>query len=238
LENTRCGKVYEQGTPVVPPVGQFPLPTATSPQLVLRCNPAQIPFLPDDLNTHSSLILVDALVQSQAITGAQPLNTMSQDSGLQVTVSLDGETLTTGIVGLNGSASLPFPLSNISPRTAPYTLTCTAVTLSSPKQTFTSLPTNLTYLPPPPKHIGSVTKRDLRTGGLLAKRAHIQEPYQPIFPVGFFTNFDGYLENNDTSLEVLKSQGCDSSNVSHRLANGRIFSASMWSVCSDYYSCL
>jgi hypothetical protein len=235
LEHTRCGKVYEQGTPVVPPVGQFPLPVATSPQLALRCNPAQIPFLPDDLNTPSSVILVDALVRNRAITGAQPLNTMSQDSELQVTVSLDGETLTTGNVYLNGSAALPFSLSRISPRMAPYTLACTAVTLSSPKQTFTSIPTNLTYLPPPPEYIGSVTKRDLKTGGLLAKRAHIQEPYQLIFPVGFFTNFEGYLEDNDTSLEVLKSQGCDFSSVPHSFANGRIYSDSMWSVCSDYY---
>ena len=87
LEHTRCGKVYEQGIPVVPPVGQFPLPVATSPQLALRCNPAQTPFLPDDLDTPSSVILVDALVWSRAIAGAQPLNTMSQDSELQVTVS-------------------------------------------------------------------------------------------------------------------------------------------------------
>jgi hypothetical protein len=135
LEHTRCGKVYEQGIPVVPPVGQFPLPVATSPQLALRCNPAQTPFLPDDLDTPSSVILVDALVRSRAIVGAQPLNTMSQDSELQVTISLDGETLTTGNVGLNGSATLPFSLSHISPRITPYTLICTTVTLlTSPKR--------------------------------------------------------------------------------------------------------
>ena len=213
----RCGKVYEQGTLVVPPAGQFPLPMSTTPQLVLRCNPAQIPFLPDD-NTSSSVILVDALVRNRAIAGAQPLNTMSQDSELDVTVSLDGETLTTGNVRLNGSAALPFSLSHILPRMTPYTLACTAVALSLPKQTFTSIPTNLTYLPLPPDDIGSVTKPDLKTGGLLAKRAHVQEPYQPIFPVGFFTNFEGYLEDNDTSLEILKSQGCDSSSISHRVS--------------------
>lgn len=208
MKHIRCGKVYEQGDPVVPPGGQFPLPEAsTSPQLALRCNPGQIPFLPDDLDTSSSVILVDALVRNQAIMGAQPLNLTSQNSELQVTVSLDGETLTTGNICLNGSAALPFSLSHMSPRMTPYSLTCTAVTVSSPKQTFTSIPTNLTYLPSPPDHIGSVTKLDLRTGGLLAKRAVIQEPYQPIFPVGFFTSFDGYLNDNDTALEVLKSQG-------------------------------
>jgi hypothetical protein len=43
-------------------------------QLTLRCNPGQILFLPDNLNTPSGAILVDALVRNQAITGAQPLN--------------------------------------------------------------------------------------------------------------------------------------------------------------------
>jgi hypothetical protein len=47
------GKVYKQGAPVVPPGGLFS---------------------PDNLNTPSSVILVDALVRNQAITGAQPLN--------------------------------------------------------------------------------------------------------------------------------------------------------------------
>ena len=65
----------------------------------------------------------------------------------------------------------------------PYTLACTAAALSSPKQTFTSIPTNLTYLLLPPDDFKSVTKLDLKIGGLLAKRAHIQEPYQPVFPV-------------------------------------------------------
>jgi hypothetical protein len=116
-------------------------------------------------------------------------------------------------------------------------LSCTAV-LASPKQTFTSIPTNLTYLPPPPASIGSVTKVDLRTGGLLAKRAHAQETYESVFPLGFYTDFGGYLEGNDTVLEELTSQGCELPNVSYRLADGRIHVGSMWSVWSIYYLCL
>ncbi len=62
------------------------------------------------------MILVDALVRNQAITGAQPLNMTSQNSELQVTVSLDGlgETLTAGNVclnAINGSATLLFRVS-------------------------------------------------------------------------------------------------------------------------------
>ncbi|KAI9430098.1 hypothetical protein BJY52DRAFT_93039, partial [Lactarius psammicola] len=70
-----------------------------------------------------------------------------------------------------------------------------------------STPTNLAFLPSPPDTVGSITRLDQRTGGLLAKRARSQDPYEPNFPVGFFTQFGGYLEGNDGILEELKSQG-------------------------------
>ncbi|KAH9067994.1 hypothetical protein EDB83DRAFT_2314809 [Lactarius deliciosus] len=162
LELLGVAKCTKLAKLLTPPGGQFPLPATTAtPQLALRCNPALIPFLPDDLaDTSSSLILVDALVRYQEIAGAQPLvMPSSPDAELSVNV------------------------------------------VSNP------LPTNLTYLPSPPASIGSITKFDQRTGGLLAKRANTQEPYEPVFPVGFYTQFGGYLEGNDTVLEVLKSQG-------------------------------
>ncbi|KAH9034255.1 hypothetical protein EDB85DRAFT_1026363 [Lactarius pseudohatsudake] len=204
-----CGKEYRAGQPISPPGGQFPLPvTTTTPQLALRCNAALMPFLPDDLvDNSSSLILVDALVWYKEIAGAQPLiMPSSPDAELFVNVSVDGMPLTSGTVSLNGSAAIPFSLSAISPRSVPYSLGCTA-TLSSSEQNFTSTPTNLVYLPSPPDTIGSITKLDQRTGGLLAKRAFTQDPYEPIFPVGFYTQFGGYLEGNDGVLEVLKGQG-------------------------------
>ncbi|KAH9060639.1 hypothetical protein EDB87DRAFT_1576780 [Lactarius vividus] len=204
-----CGKEYRAGQPVTPPWGQFPLPMATTtPQLALRCNAALMPFLPDDLVANSSSqIIVDALVRYQEIAGAQPLiMPSSPDAELSVNVFVDGMALASGTVSLNGSATIPFSLSAISPRSKPYSLTCTA-TLSSPEQSFKSIATNLAYLPSPPDSIGSITKLDQRTGGLLAKRARTQDPYEPIFPVGFFTTFGGYLEGNDGVLETLKGQG-------------------------------
>ena len=209
---TRCGKEYEPGEPISMPWGQFPIPAATiNPQLALRCQPALNPFLPDDLvDNSSSLIIVDALVRNQEVAGAQPLIMPASSSPdaeeLFVNVWIDGIPLTSGNVALNGSAAIPFSLSGLSPRTDPYSLACTA-TLSSPEQNFTSIPTTLTYLPSPPDYIGSITKLDLRTGGLLVKRAGTQDPYESIFPVGFYTQFGGYLEGNDIVLEVLKSQG-------------------------------
>ncbi|KAF8263246.1 hypothetical protein EI94DRAFT_1779862 [Lactarius quietus] len=155
------------------PWGQFPIPpVTTTPYLALRCQPALAPFLPDDVGDNStSLIIVDALVRDQKF--------------LQ----------TSGTVPLNGSTTIPFSLSDLSPRTEPYSLTCTA-TLSSPDQKFTSIPASLTYLPSPPSNIGSITKIDQRTGGLLVKQAGSQGPYESLFPVGFFTQFDGYLAGN------------------------------------------
>jgi hypothetical protein len=112
---TRCGKQYRPGQPLVSPAwAQFPLPlTTTTPQLALRCNPALIPFLPDDLADNSfSLIIVDALVRYKEIAGAQPLILpVSPDAELSVTVTIDGMPLTSGTVSLNGSVAIPFSLS-------------------------------------------------------------------------------------------------------------------------------
>ncbi len=205
---TRCGKVYKPGLHVDPPGGQFPIPaTTTTPQLSLRCNAAITPYLPDDLaDSSSAQIIVDALVRHQEIAGAQPLTLPSSpDTQLSVTVRIDGKLAASGNVPLNGSVVLPFDLSALTPRTRRYHLTCTG-TLSSPQQTFTSYTSYLNYIPSPPEYIGSITKIDQRTGGILTKRANTQDPYTPIFPVGYFSQF-GYLVGNDKALEDLKSQG-------------------------------
>jgi hypothetical protein len=221
-----------------PPGGQFPVPVPLeTPQLALRCNPALIPFLPDDndpTNPSSVVILVDALVRATSIKGAEPLDALSpsQDTELLVNVYLDDKNLTSGKVPLNGSAALPFNLSEISTRIEPYNLTCTA-TLSSSPRTFKSIPTNLTYLPFPDVSIGSFTKLDLRTGGLLVKRVNDSKPYEPIFPMGFYTTFGGYLDSNLSVLEDLKDHGCDLPVIALQLADDHIDSDSMSSVLSQ-----
>ena len=220
-QHIRCGKLYKTDKIFDPPGGQFLVPASLkTPHLALRCNPALIPFLPDDndpANPTWSAILVDALVRMTNINGAQPLGTIppSQDTELLVNVFLNGKDLTSGKVPLNDSAALPFNLSEISPRTEPYDLTCTATLMSLP-QTFESIPTHLSYLPFPNVSIGSITKLDLRTGGLLAKRVNHSMPYEPIFPMGFYTNIDGYLNGSVSVLKLLKDikhQGCGSSDV-------------------------
>jgi hypothetical protein len=225
----KTDKIYD------PPGGQFPVPVSLkTPHLALRCHPALIPFLPDDndsANSSSSMIIVDAPVRMTKIKGAQPLDTISpfQDTELLVNVFLDGKNLTSGKVPLNGSVVLPFSLSEIFTRIRPYELTCTA-TLSSSPWTFKSIPAHLTYLPFPDTSIGSFTKLDLRTGGLLAKRANDSAPYMSIFPMGFYIAFDGYLDSNLSVLEDLKHQGCDSPVVVIRLTDYHINSDSTSSV--------
>ncbi|KAI0311942.1 hypothetical protein OF83DRAFT_1219600 [Amylostereum chailletii] len=201
---TWCGKVYMANETVVPPGGAFPVPASSpSPLLALRCNPALIPFLPDDVSSGAS-ILVDALVRYSHIVGAQDVTIPDGDtSTLHVTASIDGNVLGRVDVGLNGTAALSFDLSSLEPRTAAYTLTCEG-TLGD--QTFQSS-SNLTFLPTPPDNIGSVTKRDLRTGGLLAKAVGSAGDYEPVLPVGFYTSWGGYLEGNNTVVEVLHDQG-------------------------------
>lgn len=203
-----CGKQFRAGQPVNPPFGQFPIPPVTAtPQLALRCQPAIEPFLPDDVGDSStSQIIVDALVRDQKYVGAQPLIMPASPSPLSVNVWINGQLQASGTVSLNGSSLIPFSLSGLSPQTESYSLFCTA-TLSSPQQNFTSIPSSLTYLPSPPNYIGSVTKRDLRTGGLLVKQMGSQGTYEPFFPVGFFAQFDGYLSGNDAALQDLQSQG-------------------------------
>jgi hypothetical protein len=64
----------------------------------------------------------------------------------------------------------------------------------------------LFYLPDPSQ--GSVTKMDLRTGALLAKPANGSGGnYEPVFPIGFYTTYGGYLASNFSVLDELKTQG-------------------------------
>jgi hypothetical protein len=214
---TWCGKVYMDNETVVPPGGQFTQPASSStPLLALRCVPALSPFLPEDVGANSTAIIVDALVRYSHILGAQdiqlPESSSSSNSSekLQVTASIDGKEVASGEVGLNGTTLLPFSLDALTPRTDSYSLSCTASLPSNPQQQFTSSSSNITFLPNPPPTTASVTKLDLRTGGLLTKKFSNGQgtgDYERVLPVGFYSDWDGYLKDNDTTVETLAEQG-------------------------------
>lgn len=192
--------------------GRFPVPAAsTKPLLALRCGPAIRPYLPEDATHPSAVspttILIDTPITFSEIVGATPITL--GPGFLDVTVSVNGKKLTSGAVPLNATKhALPFSLSNLKAQKAAYTITCSA-TFSSSKQKFTAT-SLLTYLPNPPPEIGSVTKYDARTGALLARPlgGAKNAPFEPVFPVGFYTGFGNYLQTNySTALPELKSQG-------------------------------
>ncbi|KAK7440953.1 hypothetical protein VKT23_016730 [Stygiomarasmius scandens] len=210
-DNTWCGKHYMSTDPVTNPGGQFPIAsTSSTPLLAIRCGPAVKPFLPEDTASTDPTfvsILIDTPVTHQNITGASPVNLPSSNTTLSVRVSINGnQTLATGSVPLNATKhALPFNLSSLQPRTEAYTLTCEA---SLPDgQTFNG--TNLlTFLPAPPEDIGSVTKMDMRTGGLLARPANGSGgDYERVMPIGFYTQYGDYLSQDLSIPSKLKEQG-------------------------------
>ncbi|KAF5366848.1 hypothetical protein D9758_006486 [Tetrapyrgos nigripes] len=212
-QDTWCGKHYMSKDPVTNPGGQFPIASASStPLLAIRCGAAVKPYLPEDKSSSNDptfvSILVDTPITHLNITGASPVTLPSSSSNakLSVTISIDGKTLTAGNVPLNASKhALPFNLSSLKPRVEAYTITCSARLPDGQKFTATNL---LTFLPAPPADIGSVTKMDMRTGGLLARPANGKGgAYERVLPIGFYTQYGSYLSQDLSIPSKLKEQG-------------------------------
>ncbi|KAF5380280.1 hypothetical protein D9757_007972 [Collybiopsis confluens] len=218
---TWCGKNYMATEPVTNPGGQFPQSlTLDSPHIALRCAQAVKPYLPDDVNTHSSdptfvSILVDTPVTFTTISGAtalsqQQISSLNANTSLAVMVLLDGKPLTSGTVPLNASKhALTFSLSTLEPRVQAHNLTCLgAFSNDAANNTIVNGSSLFTFLPSKPDGIGSVTKMDMRSGALLAKPPTGEDgPYSRVFPIGFYTQYDPYLTQNLSLLGVLKEQG-------------------------------
>ncbi|PBK85663.1 hypothetical protein ARMGADRAFT_1169415 [Armillaria gallica] len=207
---TWCNKNYMSTEPIVFPGGQFPVPErSATPLLALRCGQAIRPYLPEDRDgidddPTAISILVDTPITYSLITGASHF-TDTLSTTLKVTVSAEGKTLASGRVPINASKhALSLSLSALTPRTEAYNISCVGETESGERFATTSL---LSYLPTPPRGIGSVTKMDMRTGGLLARPAHKDGAYERVFPIGFYTQFDSYLAVNLSAIGILKEQG-------------------------------
>ncbi|KIJ61685.1 hypothetical protein HYDPIDRAFT_31019 [Hydnomerulius pinastri MD-312] len=216
LAQTWCGKNYMSSQSVVPPGGQFPTPAASKePLLAFRCAPAIRPYLAEDASSPAA-VLIDSPVVYYEIDNAEAINLAAgplSNAKLDVTVSLNGKTLANGPVPLNATAyELPFSLEGITPQMAAYDLSCEATYSGSTSAAHSDTPqifkatAGLSVLPNPTN--SSVTKMDLRTGALLAKPATGKGgDYAPVFPIGFYTTFDGYLATNLSVIDELKNQG-------------------------------
>ncbi|KAF8626641.1 hypothetical protein AX15_004735 [Amanita polypyramis BW_CC] len=207
---TWCGKHYKQQQPVIPPGGQFPIPaSSSSPLLAFRCSQTIRPYIAGDGNDpdQPASILIDVPVVYSLINNTAPItiSNSTNPGSLNVTVTANGINLARGNVPVNSTKTeLPFSLSALQPNSTAYTMTCTATYNS---QTFVTTGL-LTYLPSLPSGIGSVAKMDLRTGALLAQPANGSGgAFAPVFPIGFYTQFDSYLSTNLSVPATLASQG-------------------------------
>lgn len=181
----------------------------------MRCAQAIRPYLPGDDASDGlyPAILIDTPVVYSHIDSAEPIyglvrNTDSTTNAIEldVEVFVDGHLLTLGSVPLNATKfELPFSLADLEPRSKAYTISCIATTKHGSQRFEAS--NLLTYLPKPPSGIGSVTRMDLRTGALLAKPVDGKGSYSPVFPIGFYAGFGGYLEKNLSIPAELASQG-------------------------------
>ncbi|KAI6046641.1 hypothetical protein EDC04DRAFT_1487318 [Pisolithus marmoratus] len=209
--DTWCGKNYMPSLPSVPPGGNFPTPAQSNdPLLAFQCVPAIRPYLAEDT---AAAVLIDSPIVHYKIANARIINLDSgpiSEGELEVKISLNGNTLGTAVVPLNATAyEIPFSLQGIQPQTSPYNLSCEAAynptSQRDMSQTF-SATASLYVLPNPPS--GAVTKMDYRTGGLLARPATgVGGNYESVFPIGFYTQFDGYLSTNLSLVNELKAQG-------------------------------
>ncbi|EJD04861.1 uncharacterized protein FOMMEDRAFT_132713 [Fomitiporia mediterranea MF3/22] len=199
---TWCGKHYMANQSVVEPGGEFPIPELSKePLLVFRCAPAIQPYLADD---SSGTIIIDTLVTNVKIADTTPIqNVDAAVSGLHVSISVNGQTLANGPVSLNASAhEFTLPLGSLKPQSDAFNVECTA--RMEDGQTFKTSTTLLRL--PNRTDGGSVTKMDFRTGAMLVQNSTTKE-WETVFPLGFYTTFDGYLANNLSVLNDLKDMG-------------------------------
>lgn len=152
----------------------------------------------------ASSILVDTLVTFTRLRYSLPLPDslhVSASTELGLHVEIGKERFSFSGFPFNAK-NLEFPISlcGLQPRNEPYTLTCVLELGEGNSYTSTA---SLSYLPQPDS--GSVTAIDRKTGALMTKSTG--RPYEPIFPIGFYTNFGSYLASNLSILDEIKLQG-------------------------------
>ena len=207
----RCNKNYKQGTPVVPPGSQFPVPaTSYSTFLAFRCTPIYKPYVAEDLTSTSNNpgFIVDTVVTNIQVQDASLIDLVSTVDFLLVSIST-GEGAKLAVdehVPVNTTKfEIPFSLAELTPRQKPYNISCSATYPASAGTQEYTADASLSYLPNPPS--GSITKFDSRTGGLWIKQFGGDADYTPVFPVGFYTDFDDYLAKDLSTLDDLKARG-------------------------------
>lgn len=135
---------------------------------------------------------------------------VSDRNTIHVLIEVDGRALADGPAALGSRGTeFSFPLSAL-PRgaqTTPYNLTCTA----SYSHSVVFMNSTLVHYLPPISGRGSITKMNLRTGGLLVK-ADGKPTYEPIIPFGYYTSTN--ILGDKTAVQDIKVKGCVGPRVS------------------------
>lgn len=185
--------------PVVPPGGEFPVPsTSDQPLLAFRCAPAIKPYLAEDT---TGSIIIDTIITNTAISGAGPIQSAAiHSSAVFVSIYINGHVLASGTVPLNATGhELEFSLESLKPQKAAFDVTCSA--LAPDGQMFR---TNTTVQRMPDNADGSVTKMDLRSGAMLVKDA--QGKWDSVFPIGFYTVLSSHLSELVAWSQISRSR--------------------------------
>lgn len=195
----RCNKNYMANQSVVPPGGEFPtIGVSSQPLLAFRCAPAIKPYLAED---STGAMIVDAFITNSKIEGAVPIpSSLHPSAPLSVSISVGGKTIGTASVPLNSTGhEISIALSSLTPKKSGFDVTCTA------KIENESFSTSASLLRLPNPTTGGVTKMDMRTGAMLVR----QSPgvWDTVFPIGFYTSFDGYIASNLSILNDLADRG-------------------------------
>ncbi|KAG1771306.1 hypothetical protein EDD22DRAFT_864291, partial [Suillus occidentalis] len=211
---TWCGKNFMANQSVVPPGGQFILPTQSAePLLSFRCAPVFRPYLEEDAK--SAAFVVDTPIVYDWIAGTRPISLPSNSSSSGGSTGLGCLTVTINVGSIHATASvplnatgiqIPIDISTLKAQKTAYNATCSA-TYSAPSSNEQIFNTNsfLLYLP---DTNASVTKTDLRTGALWVRPANgTGGAFAPFVPQGFYINFDQYLAKNLTMIDQLKADG-------------------------------
>lgn len=198
---TWCGKPYEAGSPhiTIPAASRFPYPaTSSKPLLNFQCNPALRPYISGEDSIASIVVDADMTynVGEEFTEGADP------KEHIVVAIESEGKILAAGAVEAGSmGAEISFPLKLLGKSTTkPYEIECTARLGGT---TYASN-TSVYYLPPNPSS-GTITKTDLRTGGLLVKPKG-GSSYEPFLPFGFYTSTHNLTSQED--VDDIKAKGC------------------------------
>lgn len=194
---TWCGKYYLPGAPTTLPSSssRFPTPSLSpTPLLDFRCAPSVRPFVIGD----SGSVLLDLGVGNEV---GVPWEGGTED--LEVELWIGEERVGGGSVGVNSTGvEMGIELGGLEERRESYELRCVA---SSGGERFERRE-RLWYLPL--NEEGSTTKMNARTGGILVP---VEGGWEPLFPLGFYSTFQGYLDTNLSALDEMAANGCASS---------------------------